>query len=300
MIEPSNYDSNFLGLLLSRGRMIVHFQHGLRRYKADLSRPVSISVRQSFDQHQINHFGVDLASRQPIRLEGFVGSTRLGGSCNVDQISIIPHCNGTHVEHVGHIVDAIADNPLEKIPPLMLASLISVATPAAAATSEHYRPPLHPEDRVISAASLQAEMGALALAGPATVAALILRTLPNDDAKRQYRYGEQIAPPFLTVDAMEWILEQGFEHLLVDFPSLDRMHDDGLLTNHHLFWNVAERTHDLAADSRSGRSITELVFIPDHIEDGLYVLNLQFPDWASDAAPARPLLFPLQPDDDRD
>ncbi len=281
--------------------MIVHFQHGMRRYKADLSRPFSIGVGQSFDQQQINHFGADRASRKPIRLGGFVGSTRLGGSCNVDQISIIPHCNGTHVEHVGHIVDSVADNPLVKIPTLMIAALASVNTTWAGATiGETYRPPLHPDDRVISAASLQAEMEALTLAGTASVAALILRTLPNDEAKCQYQYGAGIAPPFLTVEAMEWILEHGFEHLLVDFPSLDRMHDDGLLTNHHLFWNVAERSHDLAADTRSARSITELVFIPNHIDDGLYVLNLQFPDWASDAAPARPLLFPLQADDDRD
>lgn len=271
--------------------MQFHFQIGSRRVWADLGQPISIAIRQSFAQDQVNHFGVDVASRQPIRASGFVGATRFGGSCNVDQISIIPHCNGTHVEHVGHIVDEVTGATLSQVPALMSAALITVKpTDAGDSVHEHYRPLLDAADRVILAETLQKAAQQISL-GAFEVPALIVRTLPNDNRKLSHRYGVDFDPPFFTIEAMHWILDRRFEHLLVDFPSLDRMHDDGLLTNHHLFWNVPEQTHRLAADSSVSRSITEMVFVPDEVSDGHYLLNLQFPDWATDAAPARPLLF---------
>ena len=41
-------------------------------------------------------------------------------------------------------------------------------------------------------------------------------------------YGEYI-PPYFTAEAMEYIVECGFKHLLVDMPSIDRIFDDGKL-----------------------------------------------------------------------
>ncbi|RMF59615.1 MAG: cyclase family protein, partial [Calditrichaeota bacterium] len=35
--------------------------------------------------------------------------------------------------------------------------------------------------------------------------------------------------------------------------------------------------------------------VPDRVEDGVYLLNLQIPGFVSDAAPSRPLLFEIQP-----
>lgn len=274
--------------------MQIFFQIGLRRVKADLGRPISIGIRQSFAPDQVNHFGVDFAGRQPIRSSDFVGSTRLGGSCNVDQISIIPHCNGTHVEHVGHIVDEVAGAPLSQVPPLMLAALITVEPmPASDIQRESYRPQIEPTDRVISAEKLRQAADRILLPD-SNIFALIVRTLPNDDRKPHYRYGVDCDPPFFTIEAVRWILDQGIEHVLVDFPSLDRMHDDGLLTNHHLFWNVPGQSHQLTGDSKVARSITEMTYVPNDVRDGQYLLNLQFPDWATDAAPARPLLFTIQ------
>jgi kynurenine formamidase len=232
-------------------------------------------------------------------LGSFVGSTRQGGSCNVDRISLIPHCNGTHVEHVGHIVDQIDGQPLERVPAFMLAALVSVTPePAGNSPSESYRPHLNPDDQIIRANSLQAAWSAASLDELSNFPALVVRTLPNPLEKQQRQYNDTNAPPFLTVEAIQWIVDRKFQHILVDFPSIDRMHDDGLLTNHHVFWRVTERTHKAGVDAQTQRSISEMVFVPNSVKDGLYLLNLQFPDWDTDAAPARPLLFALQNDDD--
>ena len=41
------------------------------------------------------------------------------------------------------------------------------------------------------------------------------------------------------------------------------------------------------------RTITEMIFVEDAIQDGVYLLNLQAPAFASDAAPSRPVIFEL-------
>jgi hypothetical protein len=270
-----------------------------RRYRADVTRPISLGIRQGFDSRQVNHFGAARAHREPIRMGNFIGSTAQGGSCNVDSVTIIPHCNGTHVEHVGHIVDDVAGFPLMTMPPLVAGVVVTVAPETYhPSLNETYRPALQSGDRVILASRLKESFDRWS--GGEDVSALIVRTLPNDEGKLSRQYGAANAPPFFTVEATEWINRLPIEHLLVDFPSLDRMHDDGLLTNHHLFWNVPETTHCIRDGARLTRSITELIFVPDSVADGFYLLNLQFPDWASDAVPARPVLFPLTAYDDHE
>jgi hypothetical protein len=39
--------------------------------------------------------------------------------------------------------------------------------------------------------------------------------------------------------------------------------------------------------------VTELAWVPDSVPDGLYLLDLQVPAFASDAAPSRPVLYPV-------
>jgi hypothetical protein len=42
-------------------------------------------------------------------------------------------------------------------------------------------------------------------------------------------------------------------------------------------------------------SITELIVVPEMLQDGLYLLNLQFAPIESDAAPSRPIVYSLIP-----
>ena len=47
--------------------------------------------------------------------------------------------------------------------------------------------------------------------------------------------------------------------------------------------------------SRGDATITEMIFVPDEVADGIYALSLQVAPFVADAAPSRPLLFALDP-----
>lgn len=270
--------------------MLIRFTHKQVDYTADLTAAVSLAIPLQFNGPQPNHFGAPRASAAPLTLGEFTGSTRQGGSCNVDHVTIVPHCNGTHTETVSHIVDE--DIAVGHAAPdaLCLAAVVTVQPTAADDTRDSYRPPLAADDRVITAATLRASVGPYRSRGPA---ALIVRTLPNAADKRARVYGSGHTPAFFTTDAMTVINDLGCRHLLVDLPSVDRMYDDGLLTNHHMFWHVPEMTHALTAESRQDKTITEMIYVDDSIPDGLYALNLQIPPFGGDAAPSRPVLLPV-------
>ena len=63
--------------------------------------------------------------------------------------------------------------------------------------------------------------------------------------------------------------------------------DEGKLMGHHVIWNYPTAP-------RMDCTITELIFVPDHALDGLYLLNLQVAAFENDAAPSRPVIFALR------
>ena len=95
--------------------------------------------------------------------------------------------------------------------------------------------------------------------------------------------------------AAGWIVGRGIETLVLDLPSADRADDGGRLTAHRALFGLPPGSRDARAASRPGASITELAWIPAAIADGYYLLDLQIPPFVTDAAPSRPLLFPVRP-----
>jgi arylformamidase len=249
-----------------------------RKYRADLSRPESLAIPLLFDGAQPGYFGASPASAKPYKGKEFVGDTGLGGSCNVSEIRLVPHCNGTHTENVGHIVGTDVPVSASVRQGLMPALVISV-TPNP--------------DQIILQASLA---DVIADENLDDVAALIVRTLPNSPAKNSTIYDDRHVPPYFAEDAMRHIVDAAFQHLLVDFPSIDRMHDRGKLANHRLFWNVAPGSKQASPETRTDKTITEMIFVDDGVADGLYLLDLQVPTWHSDAAPSNPVLYALMSD----
>ena len=104
----------------------------------------------------------------------------------------------------------------------------------------------------------------------------------------------KMPPPFFSTDAIKFILSLGVNHLLVDFPSIDRAFDEGKLTNHHLFWNVPEGSHEVNASDVSQKTITEMIYVDNEIKDGCYLLDLQIASFKADASPSRPVIYEIK------
>lgn len=227
-----------------------------------------LSIPMRFGGLQPNAFGAPEAVSTPL------GDTRAGSSVNYEQYTLIPHCNGTHTECVGHITDeriSILDCLRDVIMPALL-----VSVEASAAENG---------DLVLTADALRS-----AGVERKTAAALIVRTLPNDDGKLSTRYDVEHIPPYFTPEAIELIVICGFTHLLTDLPSIDRLYDQGKLMNHRIFWNLPTRSSTYSS-SRISSTITELIYVPNEVQDGRYALNLQIAPFAADAAPSRPVLL---------
>ena len=75
-------------------------------------------------------------------------------------------------------------------------------------------------------------------------------------------------------------------HLLIDLPSVDKEIDGGALAAHKKFWNMH-------GEVRKTSTITELIYVPNSVIDGLYLLNLQIPSMELDAVPSKPVLYKL-------
>jgi kynurenine formamidase len=254
-------------------------------YQIDAENPLDISIPLDFGGAQPNAYGVERATAKACEAGDLIGDTRRGGSCNFEQVTLIPHCNGTHTECVGHITNERISVHGALKDAFILASLVSVEPENALETNENYSIELQETDELITRKSL--EKSAISEGE-----ALIIRTLPNDESKKTRAYLENV-PPFFSTEAMEFIASKGIRHLLVDMPSIDRIYDEGKLANHRIFWNVAQGAFSTNVESFTNKTITELIFVPDEIEDGAYLLNLQIAAFQSDAAPSRPVLFKL-------
>ena len=256
-------------------------------YQIDSNNPIDISIPLDFGGAQPNTYDVEKASATACETGSLIGDTRRGGSCNFEQIKFIPHCNGTHTECVGHITHeriSVHDSLKDSLFP---ATLRSVEPVTASESQDTYSVELTEKDKLITKDSLEK---ALKKADVHWLEGLIIRTLPNDEGKKTRRYMEN-PPPFFSTEAMQFITGKGVKHLLVDMPSIDRAFDAGKLSNHRIFWNVAFESRSLNEASLIHNTITEMIYVPDEIEDGAYILNLQIASFAADASPSRPLLF---------
>jgi arylformamidase len=251
---------------------------GERSFAIDQAHAIDLSIPMRFDGPQPNAYGVETATSRACEYGALIGDTRRGGSCNFEQVTIIPHCNGTHTECVGHITD-------ERI--CVRECLRDVFIPAVVVSVEAQE---RESDRIITRPVVEHAL-VRASRDARSPEALVVRTLPNDDSKLSCVYDESNIPPYFTTEAMEYIVERGYTHLLVDLPSIDRLFDDGKLANHRIFWSIEPGLREVNERTRINSTITELIYVPDGVVDGEYLLNLQIAPWNADAAPSRPVIF---------
>jgi arylformamidase len=266
--------------------MIVTFRKNNRQFSFDVENPLDISIPLNFNGEQPNIYDVENAESTAFEGGNFVGDTRRSGSCNFENVKFNPHCNGTHTECVGHIThERISVNKCLQ-DAFLLANLITVSPEYALETDESYATKLDKTDKLITRKSI-----ASSLNNPQS--ALIIRTIPNDESKKTRQYSQN-PPPFFSTEAMQFMTELGVKHLLVDMPSIDRMFDDGKLSNHRIFWNAEQDSFEVNEQTRINNTITEMIFVPDEIADGIYLLNLQIASFVADASPSRPILFKIK------
>jgi hypothetical protein len=152
---------------------VMRFEADGRALRVDFGKPVSIAIPLDFAGPQPAAFGAPRAESRPLRVGGFVGDMRAGGSCNCEVLTLAPHCNGTHTECVGHVTDARVAIA-ERLPGgVQLALLVTVEPAPAEHSGEDTDPRPAPGDRLVTAAAL--ERAAVRHAGPRP-AALIAST----------------------------------------------------------------------------------------------------------------------------
>ena len=133
------------------------------------------------------------------------------------------------------------------------------------------------DDRVISKAQLVTAIG------DHRPEAILIRTTPNGPEKRDRQYSNT-NPPYVKADAIDWLVEIGVQHFLIDLPSVDREYDGGKMLAHRAWWKYP-------GDPRMQSTITEMIYVPNEVSDGSYILNLQIASFVNDASPSKPILY---------
>lgn len=243
---------------------------GESSFSFDGQKPIDISIPLREGLSNVNCFWSPPVQIEPVRMGSFVGDVREGGSVNFKNVRLNPHGNGTHTECVGHISpngETIAECLKQYF---FTAALISL-----------YPQRIDSGDRLIFTHQIEEALG------NRRPQAVIIRTLPNDDLKLITQYSGS-NPPYLHHEATLWLAQNGVEHLLLDLPSVDREEDGGKLLAHRAFWQYP-------SDSvRFNATITELIYVPNTVKDGDYILNLQITSLILDATPSKPVLYAIK------
>jgi len=249
--------------------MLLHLSRNGQSFCINLQQGIDLSIPLRDGPHNPNAFWAPLAAFRPVEAGNFIGSTAAGGPVNFFNVFFNPHGNGTHTECVGHIAR-------ERY---VLHECLREAHFWAKVVS------LYPQrqangDRVLEREQLVEVLSA------GEVDAVVIRTLPNNSSKRHRQYSGT-NPPYLAAEAAAFLVDCGVQHLLIDLPSVDREEDGGALAAHKAFWQYPNPV-------RRECTITELIYVPDEVPDGLYWLNLQTAAFDLDVSPSRPILFALE------
>ncbi len=249
-----------------------HFFFQGKGFRFNPLTPLDLSLPIEANNQNPNCYYAEVPTFHTIRAGSFVGSVAEGGKVNYQKITFTPHGNGTHTETYGHISadkDATLYNCLKQH--LFFAQIITV-------TPEKIKNPEN--DHIIFWGNIQKSLGNI------MPEAIILRTLPNDNTKKNRQY-TNTNPPYLDKKVGENLAKLEIKHLLVDLPSVDREIDGGVLACHHAFWRYPH-------NPRKDCTITELIYVPDNVPDGFYLLQLQPPNFQLDAFASKIVVYALE------
>lgn len=248
--------------------MKAKIQYNNREFQIDLAKPIDLSIEMNSESVQAWY--QDHLKIEPVVDGDFIGEVKSGAPVNFRNIFFNPHAHGTHTECYGHISKEWVSVSNCITDYFHLSKVITV-TPDE----------LDNGDFVITKDHIIGRLGINEL----NVTALIIRTTPNSLEKKSCNYSNT-NPPYILADAMQYIVEQKINHLLVDLPSVDKENDDGKLLSHRVFWNYPN-------SPRKSASITEMIYVPNDVRDDVYFVQLQFPKFNNDASPSRIFIYSI-------
>jgi len=241
-------------------------------YAIDIDKPCNISIPIHLnDRLNVNAYYAPAAYSVAFEKEGFVGLVKKGSPVNYRHIFISPHGHGTHTECVGHIIS-------EDINLQDCVTHFHYVSYLLSITAD-----INGSDSIIKYDTIKEKLQEAINHG---AKAIIIRTLPNTDTKLTWQYSGT-NPTYFESSIFEFLNENNIEHVLVDVPSLDKEQDGGILASHKAFWNYPDWY------SRKHCTITELIYVPNECNDGLYWLNLMIDNIHHDAVPSSPILYPM-------
>ncbi|MBS1651770.1 MAG: cyclase family protein [Bacteroidetes bacterium] len=247
--------------------MIATIFHAGKDYKVDFFNPIDISIPLSNEKSAVSAWYVEPMKIESVVTGNWIGDVNKGGSVNFRNITFNPHGNGTHTECVGHISkeNFTINSSLKRF--MFVAELITILPQE-----------IENGDFIISASALGE-----ALSNIINCEALIIRTLGNSSAKKHMQYSNTNWPYF-TKEAIEFLNSKNIQHLLFDLPSVDKEVDGGKLEAHHAFWEYPHNT-------QLHKTITEMIYVPNEVDDGTYILNIQIAAFENDASPSKPIIY---------
>ena len=247
--------------------MLATIKINSKNYQINFTKPIDISIAIDVSKQNVNAWYIGDPKIFPEDFEGQKIKVSEGAAVNFNNIEFNPHAHITHTECAGHITEKVhsVNQNLKQF--FFLTEVVTIA------------PTQLDEDFVITKKQLQFALG------NKKREAVVIRTLPNLADKKETQYSNT-NPPYLLEDAAIYLREKGVKHLLVDLPSVDRESDEGKLLSHNAFWNTAGKL-------RLDATITEFIYVPNNVEDGIYFLNLMIAPFENDASPSKPILYQI-------
>lgn len=247
--------------------MQISLKYQNANYQIDLNQFDDLSIAIGSTKVGVRAWYLDAPNIAPVIDGDFIGEVAKGSSVNFRNIQFNPHAHVTHTECMGHISEQIHSVNQHVRAFHFVTKLVSI------------EPVKQGEDHIILKLQLEEALG------NERPKAIIIRTLPNGSRKLNANYSHT-NPTYLDRAAAQWLNNIGVEHLLIDTPSVDREEDGGELAAHKAFWGFPET-------NRLHCTITEFVFVPDSVTDGMYFMNLQVAPFENDASPSRPVLYKM-------
>ncbi|WP_298767152.1 cyclase family protein [uncultured Polaribacter sp.] len=243
-------------------------EYNSRKITVNISKPIDISIPVNPKKQNVNAWYTKAPEISAETQEGYEISVANGAVVNFNNIHFNPHSHITHTECVGHITKEVHSVNKNLKYFIFLAEVVTIA------------PLFHNGDFLIGVKQLKTALK------NKKRDAIVIRTLPNLEDKKSTDYSNT-NPTYLSEKAAVYLREKGIKHLLIDLPSVDKEKDDGRLLSHNAFWNTAGKV-------RMDATITELIYVPNEVEDGEYLLNLMIAPFENDATPSKPVLYEIE------